>query len=119
MLKLALSLVALLALASPSFAKPKVEPAPKAICLTPEALTASAPYAVQYRIAGSVLAQFRATYEMVSGQKTSDSVDLILIFGDPGDKILSVISFKNGCRIGSRVSSARSVLNLLNGGGTI
>lgn len=108
MLKLALSLAALLTLVSPALAKPKA-------CVTPQALTA---HAVQYRIEGETLVHFRDAADLVSTQKSLDA-DLFLVYGDDGDPIWTIIGFKNGCKIGVRLITPRTLKILLDGGGSV
>lgn len=124
MLKLAMSLAVVLALTSPSLAKPVKALPPVTVtpeCLTPEGLTGVAPLPLRFRIEGDTLTHFRDAYDMASGKKSSDSADLILVFGQDQKfkQPWEMVAFKNGCEIGARLVHPEVILKLLSGGDTI
>lgn len=124
----ALSLALLLAV-SPVLAKNTTiaPPKPATECLTPEGLTGTAPLPLRFRIEGETLIQFRTAYDAVApvNQKSTDVVDLILVFGEHstmGEQSQSpwiMVAFSKGCKIGARLVRPAVMLKLLSGGGTI
>src|ERR1700744_6110462 len=116
-----MSLAVVLALASPSFAK-HVKPLPPVTvtkeCLTPEGLTGASPFPLRFRLEGETLAQFRAAHDLIATTKSSDNVDLILIFGEEKEfgQPWVMVAFKGGCEVGARLAHPDVVLKLLNGG---
>lgn len=115
MLKWAVALLVVIATSATASAKTKVP------CFTPQQIIAKSSTTLQYRFEGENLDTFRENFSIVLAKKSPDIAnDLLLIFGevndDGGEGIWIVQGFKNGCRVGTRLTAMKNLKRVLFGG---